>query len=180
MTEPISELQTLTDLLFTHVAFIEDSGINVFTLETLQVAPASFWLRPSSLNYHPLDERKPHGNLKHTIRVVHTVGVLCDVMGGFYPQITKDMMMSAAVLHDIGRHGIDGDAEKSVPDHPKIPRRLAEKHNISCIQSGTIFAMIEKHMGRWGEHRYTPLIQPWVALHVADAICAHMQEITEL
>ena len=174
------KLTSLKKELFRHIAFIEDPDINAFTFKMLQVAPESFWLRPSSKNHHPLDERKPYGNLRHTIRVVHTVGVLCDVMGQFYFQITKDMMMSAAVLHDIGRHGMDGDADKSVLDHPKIPRRLAELHGISCTKSSMIFLMIEKHMGRWGEHGYTPTIEPWVALHVADAICAHMQEITKL
>ena len=179
MTED-HNLISLKKELFRRIALIEDPGINAFTIRMLQVAPESFWLRPSSLNHHPLDERRPYGNLKHTIRVVRTVGVLCDVMGIYYAQMTKDMMMSAAVLHDIGRHGMDGDADKSVPDHPKIPRQLAEKHGISCGQSSMIFMVIEKHMGRWGEHGYTPLIAPWIALHVADAICAHMQEITEL
>ena len=180
MTVQTDEPKELKKRLFKLVALIDDTGINTFTIKMLDVAPASFWLRPSSVNHHPLDERMPYGNLKHTIRVCHTVNVLGDVMGSFYPQITKDMMMSSASLHDIGRHGIDGDADKSVPDHPKIPRRIADKYGISCVQSETIFQMIEKHMGIWGEQKFAPIIEPWVALHVADAICAHMQDIIEL
>ncbi len=174
------DLVELKKTLFELIAYIEDAGINTFTFNMLQVAPDSFWDGPSSMRHHPLDERRKHGNLRHTIRVVRTVSTLCDVMGSFYPQITKDMMRSAAVIHDLCRHGLKGGAGKSLPNHPKLPRMLAERYGITCIQAVTIFDIAEKHMGRWGEHGYTPLVAPWIALHVADAICAHMQEITEL
>ena len=174
------DLVELKKTLYALVDYIYDNEMREFTLRMLVVAPEAFWLRPSSIRHHPLDERGLHGNIIHTIRMVRTTNVICDVMGSFYPQITKDMMRSAAVLHDLCRHGLDGSAEKSVPDHPELPRKLAFKHNITCIQAVTIFDMVEKHMGRWGERNYTPIIEPWVALHIADAVCARALEVLEL
>ncbi len=170
----------LKKALYVLVDCIDGEGIREFTLKMLSAAPDSFWDGPSSMRHRPLDERRKHGNLRHTIRVVRTVSTLCDVMGSFYPQITKDMMMSAAVIHDLCRYGLKGGAGKSLPNHPKLPRMLAERYGITCIQAVTIFDIAEKHMGKWGESSYTPLIEPWVALHIADAFCARALEGLEL
>lgn len=159
---------------------IVDTDIRDFTREMLEVLPDAYWLRPASTRYHLLDERGLYGNLKHTIRVVHTVDVVCSIVGDSFPQLTRDMLKSAAILHDGGRHGLLGDSDTSLPNHPKLPRELAEQKGISCEHSNRIFNLIELHMGRWGESPLTPLIDPWAVLHLADVFCASSQVIFEL
>lgn len=173
--ETQNEKRMLVTELYRMVRTIENTDIWVFTAELLGRAPQSFWTKPASRKYHPEDERHEYGNLIHTIRVAKTAMILCNI-----PNITgvsRDMVVSAAVLHDTCRHGLGGESEFSVDEHAQLVRKLAERHNITCKCSEPIFKMIEDHMGRWGVSAYTPTLDASSIIHIADCICARIAEV---
>jgi len=170
-TEKVKLINNLNAIVLS----IQDTGIYGFTRQLLDVAPLSFWERRASRNHHPEDERGECGNLIHTIRVAKTADILChipDITG-----ISRDIIISAATLHDICRYGLDDKAEFSVDEHAQLVRKLAEEHGITCVHSHTILKMIEDHMGRWGASHYMPAIESGAIVHIADCICARVAEI---
>lgn len=88
---------------------IRDLSIRTFTQQALGQAPAYFWVRPSSTSgkYHPPDEYAPGGLLLHTVKV-------CVLMQeffrqpGVFPNKQQDILMSAAILHDLLASGFPG------------------------------------------------------------------------
>lgn len=55
-----------------------------------------FRLCPAAQSYH---HAHVAGLLEHTVAVSH----LCDVLAGIYPAVDRDMLVTAALLHDIGK-----------------------------------------------------------------------------
>lgn len=169
------EHEKLRSKLWEVVASIEDIDVMEFTLHLLLVAPASFWTKPASRRHHPEDERGECGNLIHTIRVTKAALILCDI-----PDITgisRDMVASAALLHDTCRYGLDGESDRSVPEHAQLVRKLAQRHEVTCKYAEPIFKMVEGHMGRWGVSAYIPRIDAVSIIHIADCVCARISEV---
>ena len=149
----------------------------LFTTSLLNVAPKSFWERPSSRNHHPEDERGQYGDIIHTIRVAKTVTLLCDI-----PNITgtpRDILVSVAILHDTCRYGLNDEANYTVTEHALLVRQLAKEHRIECKFDEPIFNLIENHMGRWGQKIYTPKLSFNAILHIADTVCARIVEVLD-
>ena len=129
------------------------------------------------------------GLMEHTLSVAR----LCDYMASAYPVIRRDMLITAALLHDVGKtrelssfplndytdegqligHIVIGvemidDAIRSIPDFPvKLAHEL--KH---CI------------VAHHGELEYgspkKPALAEAVALNMADSTDAKLQTLTEL
>lgn len=156
---------------------ISTPSIRDFTIEMLKVASPSFGTARASRNNHPADEREPEGNALHTLRVAKLVRLIADVCD--HSTILVDIVTSAALIHDEGRYGLDDEDEVTTKEHPLIPRKLAERHSITCEHANIIFDIVEAHMGRWGPTPHTPKISLDVVLHLADAISAHANEVWE-
>jgi hypothetical protein len=88
---------------------IRNLSIWSFTQQALGRAPTYFWIRPSSTSggYHPADEFVPGGLVVHTVKV-------CVLMQEFFRQPgvfsgeQQDILMSAAILHDLLSSGFPG------------------------------------------------------------------------
>lgn len=162
------------DLMYL-VSLIATDEIREFTKGMLGVVPGTFWTAKASRSHHPADERGDEGNLLHTVRVAR----LCVIMGECCQlgQLDADIVLSAAILHDPCRYGLDGMAEYSVEEHPMLVRELANIHNISCIYDDDIFKHIERHMGIWGITSYLPDMSPYAILHIADVLSARSEEV---
>lgn len=148
--------------------------IREFTVKLLNVAPKTFWTEPASRNHHAKDERGECGNLLHTIRVIKTVKIIA--MAADCGQFRTDILVSAAALHDICRHGLFGLEEFSVSNHPELIKELAKNNDISCNASDIIFTIIEAHMGIWGRYPRPAKISVVDVLHLADVINARLLE----
>lgn len=167
-SELVRELQA-------RVKLIGSSSVVGFVLKMLDHAPNTFWELPASGRHHPLDERGEHGNLLHTLRVVDMSLAIVDACSG--SQVVKDILVAGAILHDLCRHGLFGESERSRKDHPLLVRKLAENNNLTCDYYSEIMRIVENHMGRWGEPPFNPNLGLDEILHLADHVCAHLQEV---
>lgn len=156
---------------------IATPSIRDFTIEMMKVAPPSFRAARASRAHHPPDEREASGNALHTLRVVKLVRLLADACN--FDRVTTDISISAAIIHDMCRYGLNDEDEASSKGHPLIPRKLAERHSITCDHADVIFDVAEYHMGRWGPYPYVPQVTPDSVLHLADTISAHANEVWE-
>lgn len=166
--------QKLTEELYTLVGEIEDPEIRSFVVKMLVAAPLSFWERRASENHHLEDERGPHGNLLHTVRVTKLVKVICDVLS--VQTFVCDLHLSRAILHDLCRYGLDSKSDHTVPNHPWLVRELASKCGATCFWIDVILTPIEHHMGKWGNPPFQISISNDAVLHLADSIEARIPE----
>ena len=98
---------------------------------------------------------------------------------GSYDRVNIDIITSAAIIHDMWRYGLDDKGDVTTLDHPLNPRIMAMVNSITCIYADSIFDIAEKHMGKWGPDKRIVYIAPEDALHIADAISAHANDVWE-
>lgn len=157
---------------------IKNESIKRFTIDMVHSA-SDVWQRPASHSHHLLDERETHGNLLHTVRVASLCKLICEAVEvqsdtGYD---NEDILLSAAILHDMCRYGLFGSSETSRPDHPKLVRLFAEEKGLSCDHFDEVMEAVESHMGQWSENPVILVIDPSTALHLADCIVARWAEV---
>jgi len=156
--------------LFLMIGNITDPLLNTFTMVALQEAPAHFWHKPSSAgNHHPLDEYGDGGLALHSLRVARVCWTLCQSR----PDLNPDVILSAGILHDIGRYGLEvTPAQYSLPDHPDIGAGFLRELGGGMIEE--VACAVETHTGRWG--RILPRNETEWLVHYADCIAANYLE----
>ena len=171
----------MLDRLKREIQFIRDEDIRKFTLNMIEITPENSWRLPSSRDHHLRDECGEWGNLIHTLRVVVICDWLSDILN--LTPIERDILKSAAILHDSCKHGVNAEAAWIYREHPQLVRLLVDQSGAACSQKEAILSIIESHMGRWG---YLP--QFWserkvtlnFLLHVADCLEARMGQIISI
>ena len=160
------------DKLNKWVMAIPDLDTQTFVSAMLDMAPEYFWTAPSSSSgqYHPDDEHKFGGLVKHTIRVCEVGRIMAQAT----PGANMSLILAACILHDIYRYGILSERnEHSSPDHPMLAAKAIDAYGMA-VHSPCNYAMISsavaRHMGRWGEH--LPLSMDQWIVHYADNIAA--------
>ena len=156
--------------LFLMISRITDPLLNTFTMVALQDAPAHFWRKPSSAgNHHPSDEHSDGGLSLHSLRVARVCWVLCQSR----PDINPDVLLSAGILHDIGRYGLGAEpARYSLKEHPDIAAAYLRGYGDGLIEE--VACAVETHTGRWG--RIQPRNDTEWLVHYADCIAANYAE----
>lgn len=165
--------QTLNTLL----NGIPDPEVKQFTSNVLKVIPPKLWTIPAASRHHMHDERREYGNLLHTVRVLRICDVLADIAD--MNQRDRSELFSAAILHDVMKRGPWGDYPYTHDEHPgwmadfmeALPSEYEGKHRIA--------EYIRWHTGRWGKPPTEVVIEPQDALHIADAVAAHLGGILE-
>jgi hypothetical protein len=160
------------------INLIADSDIRTFTLKVVDKTPGDSWRMPSSRDHHLRDECGEWGNLIHTLRVVRICEWLTDILD--LPQVQRDLLKAAAILHDSCKHGVDAEATWIYRDHPALVRLLVDRAGCSCRQRETILSIIESHMGRWGnppEYWRDGRVSLRLLLHIADCVEARLSHI---
>ena len=156
--------------LFLMVGNITDPLLRTFTMVALQEAPAHFWHKPSSAGgHHPIDEHGDGGLALHSLRVARVCWVLCQSR----PELNPDMILSAGILHDIGRYGLGViPAQYTLPNHPDIGAEFLRSLGGDMVEE--VACAVETHSGRWG--RIEPRNETEWLVHYADCIAANYQE----
>lgn len=157
------------------VKLIGNPSVRIFVQRMLSRTPNAFYTLPASYRHHLYDERRKHGNLLHTLRVVDIVLLIADACNA--SQGARDILTAGAILHDVCRRGIFGETRQSRKDHPQLVRKLAEYNGLTCDYYNEIMGIVENHMGRWGEPPHYTHIGLDEALHLADCIEAHLLEV---
>jgi HD superfamily phosphohydrolase YqeK len=161
--------------LYKIVKSISNGSIKAWTEAMLAVAPAAFWDKAASSTgkYHKVDENGVGGQVVHTLRVCAVVTHLVNMEK--LSVIDRDILLSAAILHDICKYGVDGKTEHTLLEHPQLVAGLWESKKELlpfCFNDTHIISVISQHSGRWTSE---PILNPTVLgklLHIADFIAS--------
>ena len=154
------------------VMAIPDVETQTFVSAMLARAPAYFWSAPSSSSgqYHPDDEHKFGGLVKHTIRVCEVGKILAESR----PGADMSLVLAACILHDLYRYGVaDERSAHSDEGHPALAAKAINDYGMffhSSCHYNAIAGAVARHMGRWGG--CLPFsTEEWI-VHYADNIAA--------
>lgn len=171
---------------------IRSSRLNEFTLRMIDGIPQTIWSMPSSWKHHLLDERGEWGNAIHSIRVTDVSLIEADSL--LMVNEPKDALISASLLHDIGKRGLNGDSKIiQTTDHPFLVRKLVESLGYNSTPYDDVLIPIESHMGKWTKGGPLPdflrlkklgessirVADVSMILHLADCIVARWEEVGE-
>lgn len=167
----------MLDLLYAEINKIQDPELRQYTYAIASSAPVDSWKLPSSRDHHLRDECGAWGNLIHTVRVARVCAMMSRVLDMDQPE--SDTLRSAAVLHDICKHGVNAEAVFIYKEHPQLFKKLVEKLGLDL--NPEVNGCIEEHMGRWG-----PVSAGWnlgdqinirFLLHLADCIESQLPDL---
>jgi 23S rRNA maturation-related 3'-5' exoribonuclease YhaM len=113
-----SEVNELKEELLKVVRRISTDSIKAWTAVMLSVAPSAFWDKAASSTgkYHKADENGAGGQVVHTLRVCAMVDHLVRMDNLSVKE--RDILLSATILHDICKYGVDGMTEHTLLEHP--------------------------------------------------------------
>jgi HD superfamily phosphohydrolase YqeK len=169
--------------LYDLMGSIRDNSIRSWTMGFMSRAPQAFWDKPASSTgkYHKADENGVDGQVIHTLRVCAIAEHL--VRMADLSEIERDILISAATLHDICKYGIEGQSEHTLSEHPQLVKSLWEKNLLvlpKCEYDVQIIDTILQHSGRWGGLPHPPPTKLGKLLHIADFIASRYNITVDL
>ena len=134
---------------------INDQKLLSFAIKLLTEAPDYFFTVPASSSgkYHPYFAREENGLIKHTRCVVFFAE--CNAESFNFDSYTKDMLIIAAIAHDIKKQGNNNYGKHTVWEHPELAHdyilEMQVKYpDLISLENATIIAnAILCHMGKW-------------------------------
>ena len=134
---------------------IQDNNLRQFAIQLLTNAPDYFFTIPASSSgkNHPDFARENNGLVKHTRCVVFFAE--CNAESFNFDSYTKDMLIIAAIAHDIKKQGNDSSSKHTVWEHPELAHdyvlEMQNKYpDLISVENATIIAnAILSHMGKW-------------------------------
>ena len=165
------------------VSLIQRLYLQKFVKEVVHKIPERMWSAPSSFYHHLDDERIEWGNALHTLRVVDTCLIFVDSL--LIVDLQRDLLIAAAILHDIGKRGLKGDTFRIMTAlHPFIVRDIVRDLDLPNPPQEImlVFEIIEDHMGKWTTRSLPRFLgdktfSPSAVLHLADCIVARWPEV---
>ncbi len=136
---------------------IVDDDLRKLATEVIACADDYFFTIPASSSgkFHPSFSLGEGGLVRHTKCVVYMVRCLCESFD--IDEYKRDMLMVAALAHDIKKQGDDPNGlGYTVHEHPVLAARyVCEVYFASdiVIPNGVVSLiadMISSHMGKWG------------------------------
>lgn len=139
------------------LSFIKNEKIKEFAIKALDSLPDYFYkvAASSTGKYHPSYALGDGGLVRHTKAAVRIALELfrCETVTGKYTDDKKDIVITALLLHDGAKHGLNG-SKYTITEHPKVVTEfLRSQKDLKNIVSEEIFNLImdgiETHMGQW-------------------------------
>lgn len=171
---------------------IQDEGLRRLTQFLLLKWEARLKTLPASDGrYYPFQS----GWLEHTLSLAEVCGALCDHYqrrcGQGEPRPNRDLLLSGAVLHDLGRALEHQPAPPGLPREPTVPGRLFghvllardqirdAARELGCVDPGLLerlehLVLSHLTLPEWGSPRL-PLIPEAILLHHADDLDAKLE-----
>lgn len=160
--------------------YIEDVKIRTYAVEMLRLAPGYFYSAPSSSSgkYHPAYENTKGGLVLHVKAVVYFLMQFYVLdMVEFTPR-EKDLLIVAALLHDVKRNGNNPRCEYTQFDHPVIAADFIREYaNCGIIfpdDAEFIAKAVESHMGQWNTRGKKELPLPKTSAQKLLYICDYL------
>ena len=163
------------------LSLIKDSAVKKLTKEVLKEADDWFFIEPASSSgkYHPEFALGVGGLLLHTRAVVY---FLIEILRSELYDIDeyhKDLLILAAIAHDIKKYGENGNSGHTVKNHPELASKFIEnvnKKNKNIIKKNDLKYVqdcILKHMGIFGDE--IPKTDDEKVLHLSDLIASRRE-----
>lgn len=190
----------MTDCFKQELEAFETEDIRDFTVLCIGDAPEYFYeiSASSSGKYHPAPDLLEHGLVYHTKSIFKILNYILEVdkmLNIFDFDIrTRDMMRSAALLHDMFKSGSQSEYEKAEEKHtvfwhPILAYKMIMKHRdcriINRKEICKIAEIVACHMGAFNTSTYeegrlpVPAL-PWEkVVHLADYLASRKDIITE-
>jgi HD superfamily phosphohydrolase YqeK len=174
------ELKEKVETFKDELLLIFDKNIRNFVIACMDEAPDYVWKdcpSSSSGNYHPIDELGHDGTIIHTKRVF---AVAYDLARGLDVEDKRDVILAAALLHDLLKQGIEKKGY-TVHEHPQLMANLITKvynnkfRNLLSTDIATeIYWAVCLHYGPWsGKDVKKPLTEYSMvdlAVYIADYV----------
>jgi hypothetical protein len=158
---------------------IKDNDLRKFAERVIENAEDYFFTIAASTTgkYHPKFDLGDGGLMRHT-RLVEYIAV-CEATSRMYSEHDTDLLIIAALAHDIKKLGNNG-SRHTVVSHPLIAAEyLEEMHEkypklISEEDLKKVCGAVKSHMGQWGNKDGLPLPKDdfEFALQAADYIAS--------
>lgn len=139
------------------LSFIKNQEIRQFTIKALEMLPDYFYevAASSTGKYHPQYALGQGGLVRHTKAATRIAIELFrnQTMTGHLSNDNKDIIISALLLHDGAKHGLNG-SKYTITEHPNVVVELI-KSNAELVGSLNkdvlegILSGIATHMGEW-------------------------------
>lgn len=134
---------------------IQDIKLQEFAIRLILGAPDYFFTIPASSTgkYHPSFAQETGGLVKHTRCVVFFAK--CNAESFNFVQKDVDLIIIAALSHDIFKQGKDKQSKYTVWEHPELAfsyvleQQKLYPHLISIEDAEKISSAVLCHMGRW-------------------------------
>jgi len=135
---------------------IKNPNIKEFTIKSIEQAPEYFWsvAASSSGRYHPKTSLGEGGLIRHTKSETRIgIELLSLEMFNHYTDDEKDIIVSALLLHDSYKHGING-SKATITEHPlvAVEQIKSNKEICSLIDDDILNKLLDgiaSHMGSW-------------------------------
>ena len=136
---------------------IKDDEIRATTARLLDGAPEYFWhvAASSSGKYHPSYALGEGGLVRHVKAAVKFANHLF-VISNFTDK-EQDYIISALLLHDILKHGKDGDEGHTVFEHPILAADYI-RENATGEYANVVSSLVSTHMGQWTTSKYSSVV----------------------
>lgn len=170
-TEKNKKTKKMVEAVFQReLEYIENGDIRNFATEMLRLAPGYFYSAPSSSSgkYHPPYENSKGGLVLHTKAVVFFVVTLCENKIYDFNARQRDLLITAALLHDSRKNGNNPHCEFTAFEHPRIEANFIMEHKDCGIippeEIKYIAQAVISHMGQWNTNgkksKFEPLPLP--------------------
>lgn len=125
----------------------------------------------ASGKYHPKFSQGKGGLVRHTKAVVMFAEELLKMSSYLYmPQIYKDYVIAACIIHDTAKYGLTGEMNKAVYKyHAENAAQLFDtwcRTEFNNVPSEFLLKAVRTHMGQWGEEK--PFSNIDRCVHMAD------------
>ena len=141
-----------------YLELIQSEGIRNFVKTALAAAPPEFWIAPASSSgkYHPPEDNMEGGLVIHSRKAVRVAIALCRFFG-IEDGLMKDMVIAAAVLHDIKKSGDPWD-KHTHPEHGLIAYNWLMQFADNDPNLLGICQLVKDHVGIWNKPKSTPAL----------------------
>ena len=158
---------------------IYDHKIREFARLCLIYAPDYIFVdcpSSSSGKYHPVDELAPDGTLVH-IKKVFTMAY--EIVKGLACEHLRDIVLTAALVHDLRKKGPGEGSSHTVKDHPNHAANLVDEVQeatqlLTKDQHRVLRNCVGYHYGPWGEDPWKKPMEEYtmeeMALYMSDFV----------
>lgn len=138
----------MNNMFIDELALIKDDEIRATTARLLDGAPEYFWhvAASSSGKYHPAYALGEGGLVRHVkaaVKFANHLFVISD-----FTEAEQDYIVAALLLHDVLKHGTNGDEGRTVFEHPVLASEYI-RANTTGEYAEVVSDLVLTHMGQW-------------------------------